>query len=134
MSARPVSATMHASAASFATELKLGPHRGLADEPVDLGGGDSGPTPDEIALSALGACTAITLRMYAQRKQWPLEQVEVELAFLERGKERSVIERRVHLLGPLDDEQRARLLQIANACPVHRLLTGEVEIPTVLAA
>ncbi len=133
MSARPVSAKLQTASAAFATELKLGPHLGLADEPLDLGGGDTGPTPDEIVLSALGACTAITLRMYAQRKQWPLEEVEVELAYLERGKERSVIERRVHLRGPLDDEQRTRLLQIANACPVHRLLTGQVEIPTVLA-
>ena len=95
---------------------------------------DTGPTPNEIVLSALGACTAITLRMYAQRKQWPLDEVEVELAYLERGKDRSVIERRVHLRGPLDDEQRTRLLQVANACPAHRLLTGQVEIPTVLAA
>jgi putative redox protein len=132
MSARPVSATLSTSAPPYATALTLGPHPAIADEPAELGGGDTGPTPDEIVLSALGACTAITLRMYAQRKQWPLEEVRVELSYLERGKERSVIERRVHLQGPLDGEQRERLLQIANACPVHRLLTGQVEVPTVL--
>lgn len=133
MTARPVSARVGATYPPYATQLVVGHHHAVADEPVDLGGGDTGPAPDEIVLSALGACTAITLRMYAERKQWPLEGVEVELGYDERGKDRTVIRRTVHLRGPLDPEQRARLLQIANACPVHRILTGTVEIPTALA-
>lgn len=133
MSARETRVQSHQGARPYAVELRMGPHTAPADEPAELGGGDTGPAPDELLLSALGACTAITLRMYAQRKQWPLEAVDVALAFLTRDKEHTVIERRVHLQGPLDDEQRARLLQIANACPVHRLLTGNVDVPTVLA-
>ena len=133
MSARTATARIGTTYAPYATQLVVGSHHAVADEPVDLGGGDTGPAPDEIVLSALGACTAITLRMYAERKQWPLEGVDVELDYAERDKERTVIRRTVHLRGPLDDEQRARLLQIANACPVHRILTGAVEVPTTLA-
>jgi len=133
MSARPVSVKIGNTYPSYATQLVIGHHHLVADEPVDLGGGDTGPAPDELVLGALGACTAITLRMYAERKKWPLEGVEVELGFDERGKEKNVIRRTLHLRGPLDDEQRQRLLQIANACPVHRILTGQVEVPTALA-
>lgn len=117
----------------YATQLVVGHHHTVADEPVDLGGGDTGPAPTEILLSALGACTAITVRMYAERKQWPLDGVEVKLEYAERSKEKTVISRKVELRGKLDAEQRERLLQIANACPVHKLLTGTVEIPTTLA-
>ncbi|HEU0153118.1 MAG TPA: OsmC family protein [Arenimonas sp.] len=133
MSARPVSAKIGTTYPSYATQLVIGHHHLVADEPVDLGGGDTGPAPDELVLGALGACTAITLRMYAERKQWPLEGVEVALGFDERGKDKNVIRRTVHLRGPLDETQRERLLQIANACPVHRILTGQVEVPTTLA-
>lgn len=133
MSARHTSAKIGNTYPSYATQLVVGHHHLVADEPVDLGGGDTGPAPDELVLAALGACTAITLRMYAQRKQWPLESVEVKLDFASRDKAKAVIQRTVHLSGPLDDEQRERLLQIANACPVHRILTGEVEVPTTLA-
>lgn len=133
MSARATRVQSLSGAPPYAVELHMGPHLAPADEPKDLGGGDTGPAPDELLLSALGACTAITLRIHSQRKQWPLEAVDVALAFLARDKEHTVIERRVHLQGPLDDEQRARLLQIANACPVHRMLTGKVDVPTVLA-
>ncbi|KAA2285605.1 OsmC family protein [Arenimonas fontis] len=114
----------------YATQLIVGRHHTVADEPVDLGGADTGPAPDELVLQALGACTAITLRMYAERKQWPLEGVEVSLDYGHRDKESAVIERRLSLRGPLDQAQRERLLQIADACPVHRLLTGKVEVKT----
>ena len=133
MAARPITVRIGATYPPYATQLVVGHHHTVADEPVDLGGGDTGPAPDEILLSALGACTAITLRMYAERKQWPLEGVEVKLAYSERGKEKTVITRSVELRGKLDPEQRERLLQIANACPVHKILTGTVEVPTTLA-
>ncbi len=122
-----------------------GRHRLVADEPAALGGGDAGPNPYELLLMSLGACTAMTLRLYARRKQWPLARVAVRLrhervhaedcaecetrtGFVDR------IERELELTGPLDAEQRARLLQIADMCPVHRTLTSEINVRTRLAA
>lgn len=121
-----------------------GRHRLLADEPTELGGSDAGPNPYELLLMSLGACTAMTLRLYARRKQWPLERVAVRLShsrihavdcaecetktgFVDR------IEREIELAGPLDATQRARLLEIADMCPVHRTLTHEISIRTKLA-
>ena len=110
-------------------------HAWLGDEPPDKGGANAGPDPTRLLLSSLGACTVITLHMYAARKQWPLAAVEVELQFNPAGKPKSGtdITRRITLKGELDETQRARLLQIANACPIHNVLVGEVRIDSSLA-
>lgn len=106
-----------------------------ADEPTGVGGGNTAPSPDRLILSGLGACTAITLQMVAARRQMPLTGVQVELQLNPDGKPArgNDIRRTVHLDGNLSDEQREQLLKIANACPMHKLLTGEVRIQTDLA-
>lgn len=129
---------VHASIGSVPYTVELSDdlgHRWLGDEPEDAGGANAGPSPERLLLSALGTCTAVTVTMYAQRKQWPLTGVKVELAFNPDGKPESGtdIRRRVELLGELDDAQRHRLLLAANACPIHKVLTGEVRIDTTLA-
>ncbi|HEX4648239.1 MAG TPA: OsmC family protein [Steroidobacteraceae bacterium] len=110
-------------------------HRWLADEPLEAGGANEGPSPTTLLLSALGACTAITVRMYAARKSWPLAGVEVQLEFNPEGApaEGNDIRRRIALRGELTEEQRERLLDVANKCPLHRLLTGRTRIHTALS-
>ncbi len=114
-------------------------HSVIGDEPKDAGGDDQGMTPYEFLLAALGTCTAMTLRMYAERKGWDLQDVRVDLEHdrvhaddceeCETGEGRlSRIRRKVEVTGDLDDEQRARLQEIANRCPVHRTLEGPIEI------
>jgi uncharacterized OsmC-like protein/fermentation-respiration switch protein FrsA (DUF1100 family) len=129
-------------AGRFQQEVTVRRHRFLADEPVDAGGFDSGPGPYDLLLAALGACTAMTLRLYAERKALPLERVTVRLSQAKihavdceecETKEGMIdrIERAISLSGRLDEEQRRRLLEIADKCPVHRTLTSEVDIRTV---
>ena len=120
-------------------EIAAGPHTLYADEPADSGGDDSGPDPYELLLGALGACTSMTLTLYARRKRWPLEHVEVRLSHRrdyaqdcancpDTVAKIDIIERRITLRGALDEAQRARLLEIAEQCPVHRTLTGTIKV------
>jgi putative redox protein len=111
-------------------------HTILADEPTDLGGTDAGFTPTELLASSLAACTSITLRMYANRKGWDLQQVNVNIN-LQAGNASnptSTFNREITLNGNLDEQQRERLLAVANACPVHKILTNTMLINTVLIA
>jgi uncharacterized OsmC-like protein/alpha-beta hydrolase superfamily lysophospholipase len=127
----------------FQQAIAIGPHRIVADEPVAVGGLDSGANPYDLLLAGLGACTAMTIRLYADRKNLPLERVSVALA---HGKVHAAdcascetkegmidrIDRAITLEGPLDDGQRAKLREIADKCPVHRTLESEIEIRTVI--
>jgi putative redox protein len=111
--------------------VRIGPHTLVADEPVESGGDDAGPEPHEWLLAGLGACTSITVKMYATRKAWPLESVEVSVSG-DHVDGTFVFTRRVTLRGLLTEEQRARLLEIANRCPVHKVLSGPIRIDTDL--
>lgn len=118
----------------YTVTITDGVHRWLGDETELDGGADAGPTPFQLLLSSLGACTAITLTMYARRKVWPLTAVDVTLDFNPNGKpaDGNQIVRHVVLHGELSAEQRQRLVQIANVCPVHKILTGNIVIDTRL--
>ena len=131
----------HMSGREFLQAILDGRHRLVADEPVSAGGGDAGPNPYELLLMSLGSCTSMTLHMYAGRKKWPLEQVVVRLRHskvyaedcAECEKSKSMIDRidrAIELVGALDAEQRSRLVQIANQCPVHRTLSSKIDIRT----
>jgi len=115
----------------FKTELITNGHHLVSDEPEEVGGKNLGPGPGEFLMVSLASCTAITLRMYADRKQWPLEKVRVEVSN-EKMDKTTIFIRHVYLEGALDDGQRSRLLQIANACPVHKVLSNPIEIKTEL--
>ncbi len=141
--AEPREATVRGSAEGFRQDITVGPHTFVADEPAAVGGTDTGPGPYDLLIAALGACTSMTVSLYARRKQWPLDSVTVRLrhskihaadcencetkdGMLDR------IERDVEFHGALSAEQRVRLLEIANKCPVHRTLSSEIDITTRL--
>lgn len=115
--------------------MTAGRHRYLADEPLEEGGQDAGPNPYNFLLSGLGCCTSMTLRLYADHKKIPLDRVFVELHHRRVPAEGDsgayeVIERKVSLSGNLSAEDRERLMVIANKCPVHRTLTGDLRVET----
>ncbi|HMJ52262.1 MAG TPA: OsmC family protein [Polyangiaceae bacterium] len=140
---QPTEVVVQGSGKNFVQQITSGKHRLVADEPVAAGGTDSGPGPYDLLLAALGSCTSMTVGLYARRKQWPLEAVRVRLRHMKihaadcencETKEGRLdrIERDIEIVGALDADQRARLLDIANKCPVHQTLKSEIEIATRL--
>ena len=130
-------------AGGYTQQIDAGHHRLVADEPRPIGD-DNGPTPYDLLLAGLGACTSMTVRMYADRKRWPLERIRVTLRHSRIHAKDCVdcetksgwidhIDRDIELTGDLDDTQRQRLLHIAERCPVHQTLTSEVRIATSLS-
>jgi uncharacterized OsmC-like protein len=128
-------------ATGFAQEIVVGSHRLTADEPIEFGGKDTGLGPYDLLLAALGSCTSMTISLYARTKKWPLESVIVNLRHAKihaedcrdcETKQGKIdrIEREIQLVGNLDPEQRKRLLEIADKCPVHRTLKSEIDIQT----
>jgi len=137
----PRNVSINSGSLRFVQNISVGPHVIEADEPSENGGKDAGPDPHELVLAALGACASITVQMYADRKQWPLEGVQVVLSYAKVPAEdradsdatmRMVdgIEMGVSFEGDLSEDQQRRLLEIASVCPVHRTLTSRVQIHT----
>jgi uncharacterized OsmC-like protein len=137
----PPHVIVRGSATGFAQEIEIGPHRLKGDEPVAFGGTDTGPSPYDFLLAALGTCTSMTVSLYARRKGWPLENVMVSLHHSKihaadcadcetKVGKLDRIEREIQLAGALTNEQRAKLMEIADKCPVHQTLTSEINIRT----
>ena len=125
--------TAHIGTTLYKTEIKSATHSIISDEPESVGGMDLGFTPDELLASSLAACTSITLRMYANRKGWDLTDIKVEINLDNHpAEQKTVITRSIQLIGNLDEEQKTRLLYIADKCPIHKILTNPIEITTDL--
>jgi len=123
----------HLGQEKYKTEIKSATNTLIADEPLDLEGQDLGFSPKELLASALGSCTIITLKMYANHKGWNLTDVNIEVTFDWSNEEmKSVFTRKIELIGNLTNEQRERLLKIADKCPVHKVLMHPTEIETSL--
>lgn len=101
----------------------------IADEPIDKGGRNQGFSPKELLASALAACTSATIRMYADRKEWDLQEVKIDIS-LDDSEGITSINRRIEFIGELTQDQKKRLIAVANACPVHKILTNTIEINT----
>ncbi len=144
MSKKQTEVIVNTAGGGYAQTIQLGEHTIQADEPVSVGGTGTGPDPYELLLASLGACTSMTVQMFAKRKNWPLEGVSVRLRHAKIHAEDcsdcetstgyvDVIEKQVEFTGELSDEQRNRLLEISERCPVHRTLLSEVKIRSVQA-
>jgi putative redox protein len=132
---------VHGDAKGFAQEIAVGSHELFADEPVSYGGTDTSASPYDLILAALGACTSMTIGLYARKRKWPVEKITVSLRHSKihaedceecETKEGRIdrIEMEIHLDGQLSDEQRAKLMEIAGKCPIHQTLTHEINIKT----
>lgn len=120
---------------AYKTEVQIGKHSLIVDEPEDLKGKDLGPTPYQLLLSSLGTCKAITMRMYADLKEWPLKQIEVFLSAnieKEGTGQTTNIQVQIKLIGDLDESQRERILKIADRCPIHKLMSNPILIQSSL--
>lgn len=128
-------------AKGFAQKIDIGPYHIDADEPVSYGGTDSGPSPYDFILGALGACTSMTIGLYARKRSWPVDKITVSLRHSKihakdcddcETKEGRIdrVEMEIHLEGALTDEQRAKLMEVAGKCPIHQTLTHEINIKT----
>ena len=133
MSNKPVAvASVTGEEKPYGVRIDSAGHALRGDEPVAHGGGDTGPAPFGLLLSGLGACTAITLRMYAERKQWPLTGADVELSYVVQDRSARWIDRVITLHDPLDDDQRAKLAEIAEKTPVTKAVRAGTEIRTTV--
>lgn len=123
----------HLGQEKYKTEIKTATNVLIADEPLELEGQDLGFSPKELLAGALGSCTAITLKMYANHKGWNLTDVNIEVTFdWDNEASKSIFTRKIELMGDLTEEQRERLLKIADKCPVHKVLSNPTEIEIVL--
>jgi uncharacterized OsmC-like protein len=139
----PRSVVVSGPATGFRTEVEVGGHHLVVDEPIAVGGADEGPTPYEMLLAGLGACTAMTLRIYADRRKWPLERALISLRHRKvhaqdcidcetKPAKMDVVDRVITLEGSLTEEQRAKLLEIAERCPVQQTLGSKIQVNTKL--
>lgn len=133
MSKKQITAVVELDQSRFKTKIFADGHFIYADEPTELGGTDEGMSPGALLLASLGSCTAITVRMYADRKEIPLEGITINLKICAEDEmnKGTVIERKIELKGNLDDEQYKRLMFIADKCPIHKILSNPIEIVSI---
>jgi putative redox protein len=134
MAAHPTTVTVTETGEGIYTqEVRASNHVFTADEPPLYEGGlDKGPAPYDLLLASLGACTSMTIRMYANQKKWPVEKISVALTHHKDEDKKDIITRAISVTGALDETQRQRLLEIANKCPVHRTLENKPEVISTL--
>lgn len=128
-----MSAQVSIGSKNYKTTILVGGHEVVSDEPTELGGGNEGPTAGHLLLSSLGACTAVTMRMYADRKGWDLGEISINLSIEQEnknGKMFSEIKREISFGNDLTPDQHQRMMVIADKCPIHKTLMGEIEIST----
>lgn len=132
MAGKQITAITELDGSHYKTKVYAGGHFIYADEPAEIGGTDEGMTPGALLLASLGSCTAITVRMYADRKNYLLESIKIQLAICEEKEmsKATTITRKIELVGNLTEEERNRLMQIADKCPIHKILSNPIKIET----